>query len=176
MAYDPTADPTHPTGHGFNGANDDMNVPHNSGRLITAIRSNFPPPSSSGPSSALSASPSHHSTAIAPPPVLEERYQKIIDELPPGNNGYREEMFQLCLGLQQQGEVPNRPSSEDVKDLFRNIPHPKASTGKGSKGGMKHHECLWPGCEFKDTLQKGMDHLFSKHMKVKFFRCGVNGW
>jgi hypothetical protein len=151
-----------------------MNVPHNSGRLITAIRSNFPPPpSSNDPSSAPSVSPSTVNASLA---VLEERYQRIINDIPPGNNEYCDEMLQLCLGLQQQGEVPNRPSSDDVKDLFRNVPHPKASTGKGSKGGMKHHECLWPNCDFKDTLQKGMDHLFSKHMKVKFYQCGVNGW
>jgi hypothetical protein len=175
MADTPAADPTHPTGHGFNGANDDMNVPHNSGRLITAIRSNFPQPPSSVSSSALSVS-SPHSTVIGSPAALEDRYQRIINDIPPGNEGYCGEMLQLCLSLQQQGEVPSRPSSEDVKDLFRNVPHPKASTGKGSKGGMKHHECLWPGCDFKDTLQKGMDHLFSKHMKVKFYQCGVNGW
>lgn len=159
----------HPTGHCFNGANQDVNV-HGT-RLMTAFRDDPPPPNQGN---SLSPSSSPHSNIPLSTAILEPRYQRIMQEIPPGNEDYSKEMMQLCWHFQRQGEVPVRPSSDEVKDLFRSIPYPKTSTGKGSKGGMRHHECLWPQCTFKDTLQKCMDHLFSQHMKVKFYRCGVD--
>jgi hypothetical protein len=87
------------------------------------------------------------------------------------------EHLQIVLGgLNDQGVVPERPTTVQMEPLFRRHRYPVRSTGRGSRGGSINHECLWPGCQFKHTLQKCIDHFFSQHVTVKFFLCGVNDW
>ncbi|CAG7850691.1 SubName: Full=Uncharacterized protein {ECO:0000313/EMBL:CCA69702.1} [Serendipita indica DSM 11827] len=93
---------------------------------------------------------------------LEKDYSAFLDNL-----------SELLMELQAQGHSPQRPASQRMEPFFKGTPLPVRTTGKGSKGGMKYHDCCWPGCNLQTTLQKCIDHFFSKHVKVKFFPCSI---
>lgn len=101
-----------------------------------------------------------------------------LDEAAGGDPDYRAALATLLRSFPQGDQAPQRPDPSQMQSLFAKVyfPTQTRTRGKGSKGGIKHHECQWSRCDYKGTLQKCIDHFFSEHIKLKFFQCDQDSW
>jgi hypothetical protein len=165
--------PPPPTGHAFPDPAHEP-VPNAQDRLLTVYRAghawgpDYRDPTDSSPL-----------IDLRPDITLRNDYQEAMERATHAGNEYQGRLRSLLQSLPQgEGELPPRPTPEQMQVLFKKVlysdqPRPR---GKGSKGGVKHYECEWPACPFKGPLQKCMDHFFCEHVKLKFFKCDQPDW
>lgn len=178
--------PTAPTGLGFIHKHPDHIRVNSNGRLVLCGEHEMPPP----PNMQQIASglisqfpPPHHATSSTSSLVstssmehLSEEYREALRTArhhPNADPTYIQSLQVLFDGLNEQGPIPQRPTTTQMEPFFRRHRYPARSSGRGSRGGSINHECLWPGCDFKHTLQKCIDHFFCQHVAIKFFLCGI---
>ena len=111
--------------------------------------------------------------------TLRSDYEEAILRAAHADNEYQGKLRLLLQSFPQgEGEVPPRPTPDQMQVLFKKVLYSDQARprGRGSKGGVKHYECEWPACQFKGPLQKCMDHFFCEHVKLKFFKCDQPDW
>lgn len=110
---------------------------------------------------------------------LRNDYEGAVRRAADAEIGYQMALQSLLRNFPQgEGEVPQRPDPTDMDGLFKKVFHhrQKPPHSKGSKGGVKGWQCEWPGCNFIGPMQKCIDHFFSAHVRLKFFRCDQHPW